>query len=191
MSFTQPRTGRGIFPVRKIHPCRLTDCAPPSSRRRCSRWFQRPQAESGRNPTPGRQGAKPFSHKQSWTAAGNEAPRRFESSDRIRKAVSPLRSATALQNSHPCAFAFNPTSQHKLRHGHEAFRFQPALFIANRKQPERFFIQTNVFVHAHARPCALLEPRVTTSSNFCRRYVFKFHTFFTTVCDGCIRGRRR
>jgi hypothetical protein len=33
-----------------------------------------------------------------WTAAGSEAPRRFGSSIRNRKAVSPLRSATAVQN---------------------------------------------------------------------------------------------
>jgi hypothetical protein len=35
---------------------------------------------------------------QFWTAAGSEAPRRFGSSVRSRKAVSPLRSATAVQN---------------------------------------------------------------------------------------------
>jgi hypothetical protein len=34
---------------------------------------------------------------KSWTAAGSEAPRRFGSSVRNRKAVSPLRSATAFQ----------------------------------------------------------------------------------------------
>jgi hypothetical protein len=33
-----------------------------------------------------------------WSAAGSEAPRRFGSSVRSRKAVSPLRSATAVQN---------------------------------------------------------------------------------------------
>jgi hypothetical protein len=40
-----------------------------------------------------RAAAKPF-----WTAAGSEAPCRFGSCDRSPKAVSPLRSATAIQN---------------------------------------------------------------------------------------------
>jgi hypothetical protein len=40
-----------------------------------------------------RAAAKPF-----WTAVGSEAPRRFGSCDRSPKAVSPLRSATAIQN---------------------------------------------------------------------------------------------
>ena len=33
-----------------------------------------------------------------WTAAGSEAPRRFWKQPGARKAVSPLRSATAVQN---------------------------------------------------------------------------------------------
>jgi len=33
-----------------------------------------------------------------WTAAGSEAPRRFWMPPVVRKAVSPLRSATAVQN---------------------------------------------------------------------------------------------
>ena len=41
-----PRTGRVSFPLRKIRPRRLTDRDPPSSCRRCSRWFQRPKAEA-------------------------------------------------------------------------------------------------------------------------------------------------
>jgi hypothetical protein len=36
--------------------------------------------------------------KSFWTAAGSEAPRRFGSSIHNRKAVSPLRFATAVQN---------------------------------------------------------------------------------------------
>jgi len=36
--------------------------------------------------------------KSFWIAAGSEAPRRFGGSIRSRKAVSPLRSATAVQN---------------------------------------------------------------------------------------------
>jgi hypothetical protein len=47
-----------------------------------------------------RKGAETQS-KSFWTAAGSEAPRRFGSSVRNQKAVSPLRSATAVQN--PCS----------------------------------------------------------------------------------------
>jgi hypothetical protein len=66
------RTGRGTFPLRKIRLGRLTDHAPPSSRRRCARWFQRPQAESGRNSTPRRQGAKTQRRNQNHLDCGGK-----------------------------------------------------------------------------------------------------------------------
>jgi hypothetical protein len=79
--------------------------------------------------------------KSFWTAAGSEAPRRFGSSILSRKAVSPLRSSTAVQyfrnwsligfselnfTSDLCAFALKPC------------RFRPKRFLAFFSPPGLF-----------------------------------------------------
>lgn len=81
-------------------------------------------------------------------------------------------------------------SKDELRHHHQAFRFQPAFFLARRKQPQGFIIQPKSFLECHPGFHACLKPSVALLSHLSRRHVIWFHKA-RGACDESAGAWRR
>jgi hypothetical protein len=107
-----------------------------------------------------------------WSAAGSAAPRRFRKQGRARKAVSPLRSATALQSSAVRARSCMIVVQRGLRRSHRVWsaagseaprRFRKQGHARKAVSPLRSATAVQIFA-VRARSCRIVV-QIRTSQN--------------------------